>query len=453
LAKIPETLLIVEDDPGLRKQLAWCFEGIRVTAVADRAAAMVEVRRQEPAVVLQDLGLPPDPSGASEGLACLQDILRAAPDTKVIVITGNADRANAIRAVTLGAYDFYEKPLDQSLLQLTVQRAFKLYALEAENRRLSNSVSGAPLEGIVAASDGMTAVCRIIEKVAPTAASVLLLGESGVGKEVLARAIHSSSPRAMRPFVAINCGAIPESLLESELFGFERGAFTGAHKQTLGKIETASGGTLLLDEIGDMPAPLQSKLLRFLQERVIERIGGRDSVPVDVRVVCATNQNLETLIAAGCFRHDLYYRISEVVVSIPALRDRDADSVLIAQSLLQDRAKRHGKKIRGFSPEAILAIRAYPWPGNIRELENKVNAAVILADGPVITELDLGLPAAQAGMQFLSLRAARQDAEQRCLKQALALANNNLSRASELLGITRPTLYELMERFGLKKPA
>ena len=449
MANDAETLLIVEDDPGLQKQLRWCFEGLNVVAASDRAGALVEVRRQEPAVVLQDLGLPPDAAGVSEGLQCLQDILRIAPATKIIVITGNTDRASAIRAVNLGAYDFYEKPVDQELLRLIVQRALKIHALELENRRLSASLTAAPIAGIITASASMRAVCRTIEKVAPTSASVLLLGESGVGKEVLARAVHALSPRAARPFVAINCAAIPENLLESELFGFERGAFTGAHKQTTGKIEAANGGTLLLDEIGDMPAALQSKLLRFLQERVIERIGGRESIAVDVRVVCATNQDVKALIAGGRFREDLYYRISEVVVQIPALRERDGDAVVIAQHLLEDRAKRHGKKIRAFAPDAIQAIRAYSWPGNIRELENKVNAAVIMADGPMITDADLGLPAAQQGMEFLNLRSARQEAEQRCLKQALALSGGNLSRAAELLGVTRPTLYDLMERCGL----
>ncbi len=451
MAKKSDTLLIVEDDPGLQRQLAWCFEDVKVVIASDRASALAELRRHEPAVVLQDLGLPPDPAATSEGLACLEDILKAAAGTKVIVVTGNADRANALRAVSLGAYDFYEKPIDQALLRLSVQRAFKMHGLEEANRRRGEAEAGSPLDGVIAVSEGMRTVCRKIEKVAATSASVLLLGESGVGKEILARALHTLSPRAARPFVAINCAAIPENLLESELFGFERGAFTGAHRQTLGRIEAAAGGTLLLDEIGDMPAALQAKLLRFLQERVIERVGGRESIPVDVRVVCATNQNLESLIAAGRFREDLYYRIGEVVLAIPPLREREADSFVIAQQLLSDRAQRHGKSLRGFSPEAVRAIAAYHWPGNIRELENKINAAVILADGPMITEGDLGLPSAAASMPFVNLRAARHDAEQRSVKQALALSNSNLSRAAELLGITRPTLYELMERFGLKK--
>jgi len=452
LDKGAQTLLIVEDDPGLQTQLRWCFEGLEVLTAGDRESALVEVRRGEPAVVLQDLGLPPDAAGVGEGLACMQDILRAAPATKIIVITGNADRANAVRAVASGAYDFHEKPIDQELLRLVVQRAFRMHALEAENRSLAARLGESPIEGVIGSSGAMRAVCRTIEKVAPTSASVLLLGESGVGKEVLARAIHALSPRASRPFVAINCAAIPDTLLESELFGFERGAFTGAHRTTPGKIENANGGTLLLDEIGDMPAALQSKLLRFLQERVIERIGGRESLPVDVRIICATHQDLAAMISAGRFRQDLYYRISEVVVSIPPLRERDADSIGIARHLLHDRARRHGKKLKGFSPGALQAIRAYPWPGNIRELENKVNSAVILGDGPLITEQDLGLPAAEAGTDYLNLRAARQEAELRCVRQALSISMGNLSRAAELLGITRPTLYDLMARFGLKDP-
>ena len=447
------SVLIVEDDPGLQTQLRWCFDGMDVAIAGDRATALVELRRLEPAVVLQDLGLPPDAAGVSEGLACLQDILRAAPATKVVVITGNGDRSNALQSVRMGAFDFLQKPVDPDLLKLVVQRAFRMHALERENVRLSSAGTGSPLDGVIAASESMRRACRTIEKVAPTAASVLLLGESGVGKEVMARALHALSARVDRPFVAINCAAIPENLLESELFGFERGAFTGAHKQTTGRIEAANGGTLLLDEIGDMPAPLQAKLLRFLQERVIERIGGRERIAVDVRVVCATNRDLEALIIDGRFRSDLFYRVSEVVLRIPALRERDGDSLLIAQHLLLDRSKRHGKKLRQFSPAAMAAIQAYPWPGNIRELENKVNGAVILADGPAITEADLGLltPGAEAAMDYLNLRSARQAVERRCLDQALALAAGNLSRAAELLGITRPTLYDLMERFGLKR--
>jgi two-component system NtrC family response regulator len=345
LSAVSDAILIVEDDPGLQKQLRWCFDGADVAIAGDRASALTELRRLEPSVVLQDLGLPPDAAGVSEGLACLQEILRVAPETKIVVITGNGDRESALKSVMMGAFDFFQKPVDPDLVKIVVQRALRMRALERENRRLSDTAVASPLGGVIAASEVMRRVCRTLEKVAPTAASVLLLGESGVGKELLARGLHALSARAARPFVAINCAAIPETLLESELFGFERGAFTGAHKQTPGKVELANGGTLLLDEIGDMAAPLQAKLLRFLQDRVIERIGGRESIALDVRVVCATNRNLEALIADGRFRSDLYYRVSEVVVQIPALRDREGDTLLIAHHILVSRSKRHGKKV------------------------------------------------------------------------------------------------------------
>jgi two-component system NtrC family response regulator len=445
-------VLIVEDDPGLRTQLRWALDDLEVAVAGDRAAAIADVRRHEPAVVLQDLGLPPDDAGVSEGLACLEDILRLAPNTKVIVITGSHERSSALEAISLGAFDFFQKPIDESVLKVVVQRALRMHALETENRRLRNAPVPSPLDGVIGASESMRKVCRIIEKVAPTSASVLLLGESGVGKEVLSQALHKLSPRAAQPFIAINCAAIPDTLLESELFGFERGAFTGAHRQTPGKIESANGGTLLLDEIGDMPVGLQSKLLRFLQERVVERVGGRERIPVDVRVICATNQKLDALITAGQFRQDLYFRVSEVVVNIPSLRERDDDCVLIAQALMLDRAKRHGKSVKRLAPDAVAAIQAYTWPGNIRELENKINSAVILADGAAITAADLGLEGMAAGAdpEFLNLRAARADAERRCVTQALTHADGNLSKAAQLLGITRPTLYDLMLRLDLK---
>lgn len=447
-----DAILIVEDDPGLQKQLRWSFDDLEVSVAVDRATALAEVRRREPAVVLQDLGLPPDPAGTSEGLGCLREILRLAPHTKVIVVTGSHAHSSAIEAISLGAFDFFQKPIDQTVLKIVVQRALRVHALETENRQLRESLTASPLDGVIGSSESMRRVCRMVEKIAPTSASVLLLGESGVGKEVFARALHTLRAGVNQPFVAINCAAIPDALLESELFGFERGAFTGAHKQTHGKIELAHGGTLLLDEIGDMPVGLQTKLLRFLQERIVERVGGRERVPVDVRVVCATNQDLGALIAAGRFRQDLYYRISEVVVSIPALRERDDDSVLIAEYLLQDRAKRHGKKVSRLSADAVTAIRAYAWPGNIRELENKINGAVILAEGPMITAADLGLSprADDAEAEYLNLRTARREAERKCVAQALARAEDNLSKAAELLGVTRPTLYDLMDKLGLK---
>lgn len=439
-------LLIVEDDLGLQRQLKWCFENYHVLQAATRLEALAELRKHEPHVVLQDLGLPPDPEGVKEGLETLREIISIAPHTKVIVVTGNDDRDNAVRAVAMGAYDFYQKPIDTEVLGLIVERAFRMAELEEENRGLLRARTVSPLEGIIAISDGMLRVCRMIEKVAPTQATTLLLGESGTGKEVLARALHSMSSRAQKPFVAINCAAIPENLLESELFGHEKGAFTGAVKQTPGKFEMANGGTLFLDEIGDMPLALQAKLLRFLQERVVERIGGRETIPVDVRVVCATNRDIGTIIQAGQFRQDLYYRVSEVTVQIPPLRERDGDMLVIAQHLLEDRSRRHGRVLRSFAPDAIRALQDYPWPGNIRELENKINGAIIMAEGKQVTAADLGLADSGRETEYLNLRTARQRAESQAIRRALAVSGGNLSRASELLGITRPTLYDLLEK-------
>ncbi len=445
-------LLIVEDDPGLQKQLKWCFDEYEVLIAENRQAAVAALRRHEPAVVLQDLGLPPDPEGVSEGFATLLETLRLAPHTKVIVVTGQSDTENAVKAVGLGAYDFYQKPVDTDVLRLLVQRGFYIHELEEINRSLSRPQGAMPLSGVIATSDSMMRVCRIIEKVAPTQATTLLLGESGTGKELLARAVHELSPRAEQPFVAINCAAIPDTLLEAELFGYEKGAFTGAVKQTPGKFELADGGTLFLDEIGDMPLALQAKLLRFLQERVVERVGGRERIPVDVRIVCATNKDLAGLIESKEYREDLYYRISEVTVQIPPLRERPGDAVVIAQAILGRRAKEHGRAIRGFAPEAMKAIQAYPWPGNIRELENRINGAVIMAEGKQLSIEDLGLPRVEGSTDWLNLRAARQRAETEAINQALAVAAGNLSRAAELLGITRPTLYDLLQKNEIAVP-
>jgi two-component system NtrC family response regulator len=446
-------LLIVEDDPGLQKQLKWCFDDYEVIAATDRAGALAALRRHEPAVVLQDLGLPPDAEGVTEGFECLLETLRIAPRTKVIVVTGQLDKQNAVRAVGMGAYDFYQKPVDTDVLRLLVQRAFNIHALEEENRALVQRQGVMPLSGVIAIAEPMVKACRTVEKVAPTNATVLLLGDSGTGKELLARAVHELSPRAGRPFVAINCAAIPDTLLESELFGYEKGAFTGAVKQTEGKFEQANGGTLFLDEIGDMPLALQAKLLRFLQDRVVERIGGRTRIPVDVRIVCATNKDLPQIIKNGEFRDDLFYRISEVTVRIPPLRERGNDAVVIAQAILERRAREHHRPVKGFTPEAMQAIRAYPWPGNIRELENRVNGAVIMTEGKYVTVEDLGLPAeGEADLEWLNLRVARARAEKEAITQALAITGFNLSRTAELLGITRPTLYDLLGKNGIAVP-
>ncbi len=327
-----------------------------------------------------------------EGLRTLAEILAVAPETKVIVVTGNEERAHAVRAIALGAYDFYQKPIDGQVLSLIVRRAFNVFELEAENRRLQQSREPS-FQGIVTSSDAMLSLCRTVEKVAPTDVSVLLLGESGTGKELFARALHNLSARRRGPFIAINCAAIPENLLESELFGHERGAFTGAVRQVKGKIELAQKGTLFLDEIGDMPLSLQVKLLRFIQERVIERVGGRETIPVDVRIVCATHQDLEGRIRTGGFREDLYYRIGEMALNIPPLRDRDDDCVVLARHLIDKFSADHGRRRLQLAPDALAALRSHPWAGNVRELENRIKRAVILTEGQSITAAHMGLAA------------------------------------------------------------
>ena len=445
-------LLIVEDDPGLQRQLKWALDAFEVECASTREEALAVARRLEPPIVLQDLGLPPDPDGVEEGFATIAELLHQAPTTKVIVVTGREGREHALRAIDLGAYDFCQKPVDMEVLTLIIDRARRIQELEAENRRLAERRPASALEGVVAASESMTKVCRLVQKLAPTQATVLLLGESGTGKERLAQALHAFSTRSAEPMVAINCAAIPENLLESELFGYERGAFTGAVKQTRGKIEMADGGTLFLDEIGDMPLTLQAKLLRFLQERVIERVGGREVIQVDVRIIAATHRDLRAAIAEKVFREDLFYRISEVTVNIPPLRERGSDSVLIANYLLQEACKRHGKVQIKLSPDAIAAIEHYQWPGNVRELENRVNAAAIMTEGKRVTAEDLSLERSETGDSVLPLREVRQRAESEAIQRALAITGGNISKAAELLGITRPTLYDLMQRTTVPVP-
>ena len=444
-------LLIVEDDSGLQSQLKWCFEDYEVILATDRDSALNELRRHEPPVVTLDLGLPPDPANASEGLAALEQILALAPQTKVIVVTGNDDRDNALQAIALGAYDFYQKPIDADVLKLIVERAYNVYELEQENRELAQRQTESPLQGIIASSPQMLKICRTVEKIAPTNVTTLLLGDSGTGKELFARALHDLSDRKDQSFIAINCAAIPETLLESELFGYEKGAFTGATKQTKGKIEYADGGTFFLDEVGDLPMSLQAKLLRFLQERVIERVGGRKEIPVDVRVVCATHRGLPDLIKDGTFREDLYYRISEVTLQIPPLREREGDIITLARFFLSQFAQEMGVSANlTFSKEAINALESYHWPGNVRELENKIKRAVVMRDGNQVTAQDLELPVDQDQPNVLNLRQIREAAERQALKKALIHTNNNLSQAAELLGITRPTLYALLNKYNMK---
>jgi two-component system NtrC family response regulator len=443
-------LLIVEDDPGLVKQLRWSLDAYEVHTASDRSSALAQVRRHLPPVVTLDLGLPPDTDGATEGLATLQQILAMAPDTQVVVMSGNQDRANALKAVALGAYDFHQKPVVPEILSLVLERAQLLHAMRSENRKLRQLDADSPLAGIVSRDPGMLQLCRKVEKVAPSSATVMLLGGSGSGKELLARALHQLGGRGQHRFIAINCASIPDSLLESELFGHEKGAFTGAAERTLGKIELANGGTFFLDEIGDMPLPLQAKLLRFLQERVIERVGGRTEIPVEVRVVCATHQDLELLVSEGRFRGDLYYRLSEVVLTIPSLGERQGDSVLLAHHFRERACKVERRGNLQFSEAALAAIEQYPWPGNVRELENCVRRAVILCEGAQIAPQDLGLPAADGAMGPVNLRQVRDEVEYRVMVQALARANGNVVKAAELLGVSRPTLYDLMHHHGVK---
>ncbi len=443
-------LLIIEDDPGLQKQLRWSLDAYDVVVAGDREAALAQIRRHEPAVVTMDLGLPPDPDGATEGLATLQQILALAPATRVIVLTGNQDRSNAVKAIALGAYDFHQKPCDAEVLGLVVQRAFFLHALQQENRRMQQLQADSPMGGLITRDAGMLKVCRNMEKVAPTTASVMLLGESGTGKEVLARALHQMSQRANNRFMAINCAAIPENLLESELFGYEKGAFTGAAKQTKGKVELASGGTFFLDEVGDLPMSLQAKLLRFLQERVIERIGGHEEIPVDVRIVCATHQNLKELATTGRFREDLYYRLSEIVVTIPPLRGRIGDATLLAHHFKNKFSAAESRGGLHFSAEALVAIESHPWPGNVREMENCIKRAVIMTDGPHITAEDLGLELSEGQDEPINLRQVRDEAEYKAIVKAMSRVDGNIVKASELLGISRPTMYDLMSRHGIK---
>ncbi len=452
MANGKQHLLIVDDEEGIQKQLRWSLDDYELVFASDREEAIAQLRRFEPKVITLDLGLPPDAAGATEGILALEEILALAPHSKVIVVTGNDDRDNALACVAKGAYDFYQKPIDPELLSMMIARAFHISNLEVENRKLSRRHSTMRLPGVIGSSPQMTKVCRDIEKIAKANVTTLLLGESGTGKEVISRALHETSDRSGDRFVAINCAAIPENLLESELFGYEKGAFTGATKQTIGKIEYANGGTLFLDEIGDLPLSMQVKLLRFLQERVIERVGGRKEISLDVRVVCATHQNLNELIADGRFRQDLYYRISEIVINIPPLRDRGSDSVLLAKAIM-DRSKQElGKKSKpkGFAPEAIELISSYSWPGNVRELENVVRRSVIMSDGAQILPEDLGIEVDSIQGQAFNLKEVREKAEYEALLNAFGLYDGNISRISEVLGVSRPTLYDLMSKHGIK---
>jgi two-component system NtrC family response regulator len=447
-------LLVVDDDEGLCRQYRWAFPEYQVLTGQSRQAGRTLFARERPPVAIVDLGLPPDPGGATEGLALVRELLGSAPDTKIIIATGNEDTDCALQAVAMGAIDFFHKPVDNEVLRVILERAYNLSRLELQNRRLGELPRPSPIQHIITGDEQMLKLCHSIEKLAATNVTVLILGESGTGKEALAHALHELGPRADRPFIPLNCAAIPETLLESELFGHERGAFTGAIKQTIGKVESANRGTLFLDEIGDLPPMLQVKLLRFLQDQVIERIGGRHPIQVDVRIVCATNQDLEAKMRQGSFREDLFYRLNAVTLRVPPLRDRAGDPVLLASFFLRKFAAQFGRRIKGFSADAIAAMSAYYWPGNVRDLENRVKRAVVMSEGRLIVASDLELPTAEDGITTddglqLDLRKARMRAEREVVQKAMTQSNGTISTAAKLLGISRPTLYALLETHGL----
>ena len=444
-------LLIVEDDAGIQAQLSWSFDAFDVITAANQKEALAQLRRFEPGVVTLDLGLPPDPDGVEEGMETLKNILQLKPQTKVIMVTGQSDHKHALRAVDLGAYDFYVKPIDLENLNLVVQRAQYLYDLEKENQQLNQLHASDNIPNLLTQSSNMQKLCRTVEKVAATDITTLLLGESGTGKEVLAKGLHALSPRVKGPFIAINCAAIPENLLESELFGYEKGAFTGAVKQTPGKIELAHNGTLFLDEIGDLPHNLQPKLLRFLQERSMERLGGRKEIHVDVRVICATHQNLKDLIDKQLFREDLFYRVSEMSLDIPPLRDRDQDALMLSLVFLKKFARQYNPKVRGFNDDAKSAILNYSWPGNVRELENRVKRAVVMADETLVSVEELELPFVEKQIMPFNLKEVRDEAEKQAITRAISYVQGNMTKASELLGITRPTLYHMIEKLDIRE--
>lgn len=445
-------LLIIEDDPGLQSQLKWCFDEEEIFLCDNAKDALTYLRRNEPQVVTLDLGLPPDPGGASVGFEILDQINALAPKTKVIVITGREEKENAVKAIGKGAYDFYQKPIDADILKFVVNRAFRLFELEEKNRDLEqNKTKSSPIAGIITASPEMLALCRTVERVANTDATTLISGETGTGKELIARALHGFSERKDQHFSPINCAAIPDNLLESELFGYEKGAFTGANSNKMGKIEHASGGTLFLDEIGDMPLPLQAKMLRFLQDRTVQPVGSHRQIAVDVRIICATHRNLEAMIAQGLFREDLYYRLSEIVLHLPSLKEREGDALVLARAFIQRFCQEQGRSHLGLSEEAVQAIEAHPWPGNVRELENKLKRACIMCEGNKISARDLGLSQLKDNnnLPVLNLKTVREQAEKKAIQRALMQTNNNMAQAASLLGVTRPTLYTLVEKYHI----
>jgi two-component system NtrC family response regulator len=449
-------LLVVEDDPGLQSQLRWCFSDFEVVVADDEESVLQQVKIHNPAVITLDLGLPPDAGGVSVGFSILEKIVQSNSATKVIVVTGQEGRENALKAIDMGAYDFFKKPIDAKILALVVDRAYQLYCIEQENKRLVQQEQQSPLKGIITSSAAMLKICNMIEKVAPTDLSVLVLGESGTGKEVIARAIHDLSEYSNGSFVAINCASIPENLLESELFGHEKGAFTGASSQKKGKVEMANNGTLFLDEIGDMPLELQSKMLRFLQERVIERVGGVKEISIQTRVICATHQPLKEMIENKSFREDLYFRLSDINIELPPLRERDDDILLLAQVFLERYAKQQKKVVKGISRAAENILLDYECKGNVRELEQIIRRAVIMGVGDYVQPDDLRLTESKAAASIkkdngdsLSLSLVRSYAEKRAIYRAITEAKGNISKTAKLLDVSRPTLYSLIEKLDI----
>jgi len=451
-------LLIVEDDPGLQSQLRWCFTDMGVHVADDEETALSIFDKESPQVITLDLGLPPDPGGFSIGFKILEKILSKSPTTKIIVVTGQEDREHALKAINSGAYDFFNKPVDAKSLTLVVERAFHLFEIEQENKVLLEKTLKSPLDGIIASSASMLKTCQIVEKIAPSDLSVLVLGESGTGKEVIAKALHNLSQYASGNYVAINCAAIPDNLLESELFGHEKGSFTGASNQKTGKIEVANNGTLFLDEIGDMPLDLQAKLLRFLQERVIERVGGTKSININTRVICATHRSIKEMIKQNQFREDLYFRISDIVIELPPLREREDDIILLANFFLKKYAEQQSKNIKSLSPSAENLLMNYECKGNVRELDQIMRRAVIMSDSNILQADDLNIELSienEADLidednETLNLKIIRSTAERRAIRRALQETDNNISDAAKLLGITRPTLYSLIERLHIE---
>jgi two-component system, NtrC family, response regulator len=446
------TVLIVEDDPEIRDHLKWALASKYVVFETDnRPHAVALINQHRPSLVTLDLGLAPFPDDASEGLAALEEFLIIDPLIKVVVMTGNSQRETALRAVQAGAFDYIRKPIQLNILQVILERAVHLYTLQQENQERHTQWSHEDFNDVQGKSPAMQRIFAMVRRVAATDVPVLITGESGTGKSLIARAIHRASARHGAPFVAINCGAIPEHLLESELFGHERGAFTGAHIQRKGRIEQANGGVLFLDEIGDLPLPLQVKLLHVLQEQRIVRVGGREEIAVDARVIAATNRDLHSCIQAGAFREDLFYRLQVVTIHMPPLRDRGDDIMLLAHEILQRGAKELKKNLTGFTSEGLKALKAHNWPGNVRELENRIKRAAVMADGQRLTSDDLELTSVVVRYQGQRLKDVRHSLEKEFICKTLAKYGGNITKTAAELGVSRPTLHGLLTKYAIQR--